>query len=99
MRLALRSVVAALAAATVLAYGAAGHAAPQFASHEGMAGSTLGLCLLLATFIVRVVTPRPAAAPRALRTVSVPTASSAWAPAPVDGRARASPSALQRFRN
>jgi hypothetical protein len=99
MRIALSPVVAALAIATVLAYGAAGHAAPQLDSHEGMAGSTFGLCLLLATFIVRVATPRPAATPRALRTVWVPAASSAWAPAPADGRARASPSALQRFRN
>jgi hypothetical protein len=99
MRIALRPLVAALAAATVLAYGAAGHAAPQLDSHEGMAGSTFGLCLLLATFIARLATPPPVGAPRALRTVSVPAASSAWAPAPVDGRARASPSTLQRFRN
>lgn len=99
MRLPLRSVFAAAAAAAVLAYGAAGHGLPQMSSHEGMAGSTIGLCFLLVTVVGLVALPRPEGPARPTRMLVVETPAPAPALAPLDARARASPSALQRFRN
>jgi hypothetical protein len=99
MRLPLRSMLAATAAATVLAYGVAGHSVPQVSSHEGMAGSMTGLCLLLVTVLGLVALPLPAERPRQIRPVAVPFGDAVILPSPLDARARASPSSLQRFRN
>ena len=99
MRTSLRSVVAPAAAAIVLLYGAGGHGLPQLDGYEGMAGPAVGLCLLLATFVVGVAIPRPGAPPGAVPAFWPSTAPSYRAPTPVDGRARASPRRLQRFRN
>ncbi len=68
-------------------------------SYDDMAGAAAGLCLLLAAAGALCATPPPAS-----RLVAAP----AWLPeprslpavsAPSDGRARASPVILQRFRN
>jgi hypothetical protein len=100
MRLPPCSLLATAAAAAVLAYGAAGHSLPQVNSHDGMAGSTIGLCLLLVTVLGLVALPRPDGRPRPIRRVAVAVPQLvvlAWPP--LDGRARASPSSLQRFLN
>jgi hypothetical protein len=99
MRLPLRSLLVTVAAATVLAYGAAGHSLPQVTSHDGMAGATVGLCLLLVTVLGLVALPRPDGRPRPIRRVAVAVPEAVLALPPLDGRARASPSSLQRFRN
>jgi hypothetical protein len=94
----LRSLLAGAAAAAVLAYGGAGHALPDVNSHEGMAGSTLGLCLLLVTVLGLTALPRPER-PRTIRALALIMPVAVHRAAPLDARARASPSALQRFRN
>jgi hypothetical protein len=68
--------------------------------HDGMAGLGVGLCLLLASAVVAFVAPRKLEAPA--RTVALDPGSvplSLVFTAPLDRRARASPSELQRFRN
>ena len=94
-----RSLLAATAVAAVLSYGLAGHGLPQMSSHDGMAGAAAGLCLLVATAL-------GFAAMRTLEAQQTPVVREAVAitaapppPVPLDGRARASPAALQRFRN
>jgi hypothetical protein len=99
MRLPLRSLLATAAAATVLAYGATGHSVPQVNSHDGMAGSTIGLCLLLVTVLGLVALPQPEGRPRPIRTLAVAAPEVVLGPPALDGRARASPSSLQRFLN
>jgi hypothetical protein len=99
MRVPLRSWLAGAAAAAVLAYGAAGHGLPQPTSHEGMAGSTVGLCLLLVAVLGIVVLPRPGERPRPIRASTLPGPKAAPPPRPLDARERASPIFLQRFRN
>jgi hypothetical protein len=99
MRATLRSLLAALAAAAVLAYVAAGHGLPQIASHDGMAGSTIGLCLLLVSIIGLIAPPLCAVRPQPLRTFAFPPPAAASVLPRLDARARASPRVLQRFRN
>ena len=99
MRLSLRSLLAAAATAAVLAYGGAGHALPDANSHEGMAGSALGLCLLLVTILGLAALPLPERPARTIRALALIAPVAVHAAAPLDARARASPSALQRFRN
>jgi len=99
MRTRLRVALATTAAAGVLAYAVAGHGLPQTSSHEGMAGSTIGLCLLLVTVVGSVATIRPARPAQRLRPISLLAPEAAPAPEPLDARSRASPSTLQRFRN
>jgi hypothetical protein len=94
----IRALVASTAAAAVLVHGLVGHGLPH-ASDDGMAGAAAGLCLLLvpALAFARMRTPgvhhTPVLGEAASIAVSAPRRS------PLDGRARASPSALQRFRN
>lgn len=95
----IRSVLSATAAAAVLSYSLSGHGLPQLDSHDGMAGATAGLCLLLATVLVYVAAPTPAVRTVFVATHGSPARSSAPPLPPLDGRARASPAALQRFRN
>jgi hypothetical protein len=94
-----RSLLAATAVAAVLSYAVAGHGVPQMSSHDGMAGTAAGLCLLLATALAFTAMPRPELehAPVAGEAVAIVVDSPP--PAPPDGRGRASPAALQRFRN
>jgi hypothetical protein len=99
VRLSFRSSLAAAAAVAVLAYGGAGHALPDVNSHEGMAGSTLGLCLLLVTALGLTALPRPERPARTIRALALIMPVAVHAVARLDARARASPSALQRFRN
>lgn len=89
--------LAATVAAAVLFYGASGHSLPQ-GSHDGMAGAAVGLCLLFVmTLALSVPGPQRHEAPVAAERVEAYVGPS---PAPpLDGRARASPSVLQRFRN
>ena len=94
-----RSLLAATAVAAVLAYGFGGHALPQMNSHDGMAGAAAGLCLLLAAALGAAAIRRPEShLTRAVR-VAAPIAVPPPPPTPLEGRARASPAALQRFRN
>jgi len=94
----IRPLLAAIAVAAVLVYGLSGHGMPQM-GHDGMAGAAAGLCLLLATAVAYAAAPKPPAHyPRVVEGTAafyVPAAPGA----PLDGRARASPVALQRFRN
>jgi hypothetical protein len=94
-----RSLFAATAIAAVLSYGLPGHALPQMSSHDGMAGAAAGLCLLFATALAFAATPKPDVPRTPLLRESAPIAVASPPGAPLDGRARASPSALQRFRN
>jgi hypothetical protein len=94
-----RSLAAATAVGAVLAYGLAGHALPEMSSHDGMAGAAAGLCLLLGTAIAFTATPKPDMPRRLLLPRAAPIMLGRPPAAPLDGRARASPSALQRFRN
>ena len=94
----MRPLLAATAVAAVLAYGLAGHGVPQM-SHDGMAGVAAGLCLLLTTALAYAATPRPRAQDCAVITDAAPTYVGPPPRPPLDGRARASPSALQCFRN
>jgi hypothetical protein len=95
----MRPLLAATAVAAVLAYGLSGHGLSQMSSHDGMAGASVGLCLLLVTLVGYVAAPRPAAhQPAIVRYASARDVDRPSRPL-FDGRARASPSALQRFRN
>jgi len=87
-----------LVVAALLLFGA-GHGPHQMSANEGMAGAVTGLCLLVATVLAYTARPRvptndePRRAEVLLFTPTQP------AQIAVDRRARASPSALQRFRN
>jgi hypothetical protein len=90
---------AAAAAAAVVTYGMFGHTLPQLDSHDAMPGAAAGLCLLLVTALGYVALGKREVERRAL----VVNAALGYVPPaprpPFDGRARASPSVLQRFRN
>lgn len=94
-----RSLLATTAVAAVLSYGLSGHSLPQMSSHEGMAGAAAGLCLLLATALAFAATPKPVREPGRVLPAPAPIAVPSPPEAPRDGRARASPSTLERFRN
>jgi hypothetical protein len=94
-----RSLLATTAVAAVLSYGLSGHSLPQMSSHDGMAGAAAGICLLLATALAFVATPRPDAQPSPVVSEPTPLAVPSPPDAPLDGRARASPRTLERFRN
>jgi hypothetical protein len=94
-----RSLLAATAVAAVLSYGLSGHGLPEMSDHDGMAGATAGLCLLLATVLAFAALPTPGAHHTPVLREAAPIAVGSARRAPLDRRARASPSALQRFRN
>jgi hypothetical protein len=94
-----RSVLATTAVAAVLAYGLSGHSLPPMSSHDGMASAAAGLCLLLATALAFAATPKPETQPSPVLREAAPIAVPSPPDAPLDGRARASPSTLERFRN
>src|SRR6266511_620253 len=95
----IRPLLAATAVAAVLSYGLSGHGLPQMNSHDGMAGGAAGLCLMLVTVLGYAATPKAGADYRAVITDAAPSYVEPPQRPPLDGRARASPSALQRFRN
>jgi hypothetical protein len=95
----IRSGLAATAVVAVLSYGLTGHGLPEMVSHDGIAGATAGLCLLLVTVLGLAAAPKPETNHAAVVTDAVPWFVDPPPPPPLDGRARASPSALQRFRN
>jgi hypothetical protein len=94
-----RFLLAATAIAAVLAYGLSGHGLSQMSAHDGMAGATAGICLLLATVLGLAAAPKPETSHAAAITNAAPCFVDPPPLWPLDGRARASPSALQRFRN
>ena len=93
-----RPLLATTAAAAVLAYGLGGHGLQQMTSHDDMTGAAAGLCLLLAATLGFVAMRRPDSHHRPVLLDARPIAV-APLPSPLDGRSRASPIALQRFRN
>lgn len=95
----IRTLLAATAVAAIVSYGFFGHGLPQMSSHDDMAGATAGLCLLLATVLGYVATPRPKTQWIAVVADVAPSYLGPPPRQPLDGRARASPNALQRFRN
>lgn len=94
----IRSLLAATAIAAVLSFGLSGHGLPQM-SHDGMAGAGAGLCLLLAAVLGCIATPEPEAHNHAVVTEAASPYLDPPPHQPLDGRARASPTALQRFLN
>jgi hypothetical protein len=94
----IRPLLATIATAAVLGYGLSGHGLAQM-NHEEMAGAAAGLCLLLATAVAYAAASKPAAHQRAVVGDAAPTYVAALPRPPLDARARASPVALQHFRN
>jgi hypothetical protein len=94
----IRPLLAATAIAAVLSHGLSGHGLPEM-DHDAMAGAAAGLCLLLATALGFAAMPKPEAHHPPLVTPATRTYSGPPLHPPIDGRARASPSTLQRFRN
>jgi hypothetical protein len=94
-----RSLLAATAVAAVLFHGLSGHGLPQMSSHDGIAGAAIGVCLVLATALALAPMPTPRAHQTILVREAVPSAVSSAPRVPLDGRSRASPSVLERFRN
>ncbi len=95
----IRSLLAATAVAAVLSYGLSGHSLPQMSGHDGMAGAAAGLCLLLVTVLGFIAAPKLQAHRPTVVTEAAPGYVEPPPWPPLNGRARASPSALQRFRN
>lgn len=93
-----RRLLAATVVAAVLAYGLSGHGLQQV-SHEGMAGAALGLCLLFVMALAVAVPGGPEPNEAAVAAEPVPPYAGLPPGTPFDGRARASPRVLQRFRN
>jgi hypothetical protein len=94
-----RSLLAVLAAASIIGYGIGGHALPMVESHDGMAGAGAGLCLLLAVGVACAVALRPQAQSFPVPLAALPITVDRVRERVVDQRARASPVVLQRFRN
>lgn len=94
-----RSLLAATAVAAVLSHGLSGHGLPQMSSHDGMAGVAAGFCMLLATALAFTALPTTRAHHAGLFREAAPIGASSPPCARLDLRTRASPSALQRFRN
>ena len=94
----IRSLLAGTAAAAVMSYGIAGHGLVQPGAHDEMAGAA-AVCLLLVTLVGYAALPKPVT--RRPTLVAAPARRCPAAPptTPLEGRARASPSILQRFRN
>jgi peptidoglycan/LPS O-acetylase OafA/YrhL len=95
----IRPLLATAAVAAVLSYGFFGHGLPQPSDHEGMAGVTAGLCLLLATVLGYAATPKPQTDYPVIVTRAAASYADPPPRPPLDIRSRASPSTLQRFRN
>jgi hypothetical protein len=94
----IRALVAASAAAAVLVHGLVAHGLPHM-SDDAMAGAAVGLCLVLATTVASAAAPKAKTHQRVVLADAVPAYVAARHSSPLDGKARASPSALSRFRN
>jgi hypothetical protein len=94
----IRALLAVTAVTAVLAYSLSGHGAPQM-SHDGMAGTAAGLCVLLVTFVGYATAPKRQLRHAFVVTHVEPVSSGPTPRAADDRRARASPISLQRFRN
>ncbi|MBA3716854.1 MAG: hypothetical protein H0W87_01325 [Actinobacteria bacterium] len=88
--------LATIAVAAILLYGFAGHG-PLYMNQDGMTGAA-GICLLVVTLLGCVAAARPEAHRFPLSIAAVLSVG-ADVPRSPDGRARASPRILQRFRN
>lgn len=95
----IRVSVAALAVAVMLLYGLAGHGVHDLSLDDGMAGAVAALCLLLVTVVGHAAAPKPDTRARALVIDSLWVSARPQPYLSSDGRTRASPSSLQRFRN
>jgi hypothetical protein len=95
----IRVLLAATAVAAVLVHSLSGHGLPQMSGHEGLAGAGAALCLVLATALRFAAAPKPEADHAPVLRQATPMPVGAPPRPTLDGRARASPSALQRFRN
>jgi len=96
-----RRPLAILAVAAVLLYVGGGHSAGTMSvDHEGMAGAEAGICLVLVAFLIVAVVPQRPLQQTTLHAFAPvsPHAGSDTGRRP-DGRSRASPIRLQRFRN
>lgn len=93
------SLVAAVAVSAVVLYGLAGHGLLHIESQDGIAGAAAGLCLVLVTMLGCIAVPRPEVLWKAVVTVGPRAHGGPPEPPRADGRARASPVTLQRFRN
>jgi len=94
-----RLLMSTMVVATLLMYGAAGHGLHQMSTDEAMAGAVAALCLLLVTVLGCATVRRPDTDSN-FRFRARPTTLIPWPPGQaIDRRARASPSALQCFRN
>jgi hypothetical protein len=94
----IRPLLAATAAAAVFAYGLSGHGLPQMSNDDGMAAAA-GLCLLLAAVLTCTALPKPDGPDATVDADRAPSYAGPPLRPALDGRARASPSTLQRFRN
>ena len=90
---------ASVATATILLYALAGHGLHDLTADDGVSSAAAGLCLLLVTVVVYVAVVRPEVFRQAVVAVGPPTHLAPPEPLRADRRARASPVALQRFRN
>ena len=94
-----RSLVVTIAVSVVVLYLLAGHGLLHVNGPEGMAGAAASLCLVLVTVLGCIAVPKPEELRNSVATASATALGRLPEPPPVDGRARASPAALQRFRN
>jgi hypothetical protein len=94
----IRALLAATALTSILAYSVSAHGV-SLMSHDGMAGAAAGLCLLLVTLLAYPAAPRPQASRFRVVTRAEPVSGDPERGPLIDGRARASPIRLQRFRN
>ena len=92
-------VVSTIVVVVLLAYGLAGHAPHQASADAEMAGAVAALCLLLVTVLGSAAVPRPAPRPESHGEGRLSPLEPRLPLPVVDGRARASPDMLQRFRN
>ena len=91
--------ILAIVVAALLLYGASGHGPHQMSADEGMAGAVAGLCLLLFTVLRYAARTRMPTHEEPQRSEAVLVTPAPSVRIAVDRRARASPRALQRFRN
>lgn len=85
--------------AAMLLYGATAHGLHQMSTDEGVAGAVTGLCLLVVSVLVYAARQQVLTNDEPRRAEVLLTTPTQPAQIAVDRRARASPSALQRFRN
>lgn len=93
----MQMVAASVATAAVLLYGLAGHGLHNLTAHGGVSSAAAALCLLLVIAVGYVAVAKPEGLRQAVDTIL--SAEVRSDPPRPDGRARASPIALQRFRN